>query len=120
MPDDFRELLAWQRGMELVKEIYALTDAFDEGAQPGLGAELRRSSIVVPSRIAAGEGRMTDDEFLDCLSEARGAALEVSTQLLLAEDLGLTNEQVTQALHDLIEDVVVLIDALADSLGSRN
>ena len=120
MSDEFRDLLAWKRGMMLVKEVYALTDAFPDSEQEGLVAELRRSSVAVPSRIASGEGRMTDDEFVDCLSEARGAALEVATQLTLAEELGFATEESTKGIHDLIDDVVGLIDALSDSLGSRN
>ena len=120
MSDEFRDLLAWKRGMMLVKEVYALTETFPEAGQGGLAGELRRSAVAVPSRVASGEGRMTDDEFVDCLSEARGAALEAATQLTLAEELGYATEDGTKDIHGLIDDVVGLIDALADSLGSRN
>src|SRR4051812_24437504 len=83
----FRDLVVWQRGMELVTEIYKASRSWPKDEQFGLTAQLRRAAVSVPSNIAEGNGRSGVNEFRHHLSVAFGSLCEVETQLLVAEQL---------------------------------
>lgn len=74
-----RDLLVWQKGMDLVVAIYDLTAAFPPDERFGLTAQLRRAAVSVPSNIAEGRGRTTPGEYANHLSVARGSLKEVET-----------------------------------------
>ena len=85
----YRDLIAWQKARELVKEEYLLTANFPVGERFGLVSQMDRAVVSVPSNIAEGYGRATTQDYLHFLRIARGSACELETQLVLAEDLGL-------------------------------
>ena len=84
----YRDLLAWQKSMELVTNIYRTTQQFPDCERYGLTAQLRRAAVSVPSNIAEGQGRLSSGEFKQFLGHARGSLLEVETQILIAQGLG--------------------------------
>jgi four helix bundle protein len=84
----YRDLLVWQRGMDLAVEVYRLTRLFPQNELYGLTNQVRRSSVSVPSNVAEGQGRGLGAEFAHHLRIAQGSLQEVETQLLLAERLG--------------------------------
>ena len=88
----YRDSLAWERAMELVKAIYALTASFPASERFALTDQLRRAAVSVPSNIAEGYGRATTGEYVQFLGHARGSACEIETQLLLAHSLGYGDE----------------------------
>ena len=83
-----RDLVAWQKAMELVKEIYRATRTFPREEVYGLTSQLRRAAISVPSNLAEGHGRSSRKEFHLFIGHARGSLLEIETQLEIARDLG--------------------------------
>ncbi len=85
---DYKDLLAWQRAMELCEQVYRLTDRFPGREIFGLTAQLRKSAVSVPSNIAEGQGRLTWGERRQFLSQARGSLFEVETQLIIAKRVG--------------------------------
>ena len=85
----YRDLVAWQRARDLVREVYLLTAKFPVGERFGLVSQMDRAAVSVPSNIAEGYGRATTQDYLHFLRIARGSAYELETQLVLAEDLGL-------------------------------
>ena len=87
MGESYRELVAWRKAMQLVKEIYDVTRAFPREELYGLTSQLRRAAVSVPSNIAEGQARFSQREFFHFLSHARGSLVEVETQILIAEDL---------------------------------
>jgi len=89
----FRDLLVWQRSMELTVAIYKLTQAFPREEMFGLTSQLRRSAISVPSNIAEGHGRMNPREFKHFLLIARASNCELQTQLELSGALGFADAQ---------------------------
>lgn len=91
MAKSFRELVVWQRAMELARLLYRLTKSFPRDELPGLTGQLRRAGVSIASNIAEGSGRGTRNDYRSFLRMARGSALEVQTQLLLARDLGFGN-----------------------------
>jgi len=83
-----RDLVAWQKGMELVKDIYGVTRDFPRDETYGLTSQLRRAAVSVPSNLAEGHGRNSRREFYQFVGHARGSLLEVETQIEIARDLG--------------------------------
>ena len=88
MGGSYRDLIAWQKAMVLVREIYYATQAFPIEERYGLRTQLRRAAVSVPSNIAEGQARYSRSEFHRFLNNARGSLAEVETQILLANDLG--------------------------------
>jgi len=108
----YRDLIAWQKAMELAREIYAATEKFPNSETFGLRMQLRRSSVNVATHIAEGHGRLTDAENRKSLSIARGSLNELETQLELAASLRFLNDQTALQLLELATEVVKLINGL--------
>jgi len=88
MKDTYRDLVAWQRAMVLVTQVYRATEAFPRREIYGLTNQLRRAAVSVPSNIAEGKGRRSKKEYLQFLFKARGSLFEVETQLEISNNLG--------------------------------
>ena len=84
----YRDLLVWQKGMALVKEIYKLTRSFPEDERFGLISQMRRAAVSIPSSIAEGQARRTTKEFVQFISHAEGSLAELDTQTRLGIELG--------------------------------
>ena len=84
----FRNLVVWQKSMDLVTEIYRVTQNFPKEEILGLISQLRRAAVSVPSNIAEGQGRLNEKEFRQFIGNARGSLSEVDTQILIAKNLG--------------------------------
>ena len=84
----FKELVVWQRAVELSIEIYNLTASFPNSEQFGLSNQLRGASVSIASNIAEGYGRTTRGEYLQFLGHARGSLCELQTLLIIAKALG--------------------------------
>ena len=83
----YKELIVWQRGMDLAVETYELTKRFPREELYGLTSQARRSAVSVPSNVAEGQGRGVGAEFAHHLRISQGSLQELETQLLLAERL---------------------------------
>ncbi len=79
--------------MKLAKEVYTLSARFPKEEVYGLSTQLRRSAVSIPSNIAEGAARSSTKEFIQFLYIALGSLAELETQLLLAKELGLADDQ---------------------------
>jgi four helix bundle protein len=112
----YKDLVAWQKGMDLVEVVYRLSARFAADERYGLTAQVRRAAVSVPSNIAEGYSRPNRSDYTHFLDIARGSANEVETQLLLAVRLGyVTNEQAKKAL-DLTLEVQRILAGLVKGL----
>src|SRR5438270_9252479 len=84
----YRDLIAWQKSIDFVTEIYLVTKTFPKEEIYGLTSQLRRAAVSIPSNIAEGQARLSRLEFKNFLSHARGSLVEVETQLLISRNLG--------------------------------
>lgn len=81
----YRELVVWQKGIDLAEAVYRLTRRFPKEELFALTSQLRRAVISVPSNIAEGQGRGSTKEFVQFLNIANGSLQETETQLILAD-----------------------------------
>lgn len=110
----YRDLLVWQRGMDLCASVYALTRQFPPDERFGLTSQLRRGSVAIPSHIAEGYGRMQTADYRRFLTMAFGSLMQVETQLLLAERFELAEikaalqqcDELGKMLNSLIHKIV--------------
>ena len=115
----YRDLIAWQRARELVKETYLLTAEFPVGERFGLVSQMDRAAVSVPSNIAEGYGRATTQDYLHFLRIARGSAYELETQLVLAEDLGLCTQAASSKVVVTLQEVIRVLQGLIAALERR-
>jgi len=112
----FRELLVWQRGMELTSAIYRLTREFPKEELFGLSSQLRRAAVSIPSNIAEGQGRISRGEFIQFLGIARGSNFEVQTQIELVKELGYGSTASIGGCERLSSEVGRMLNGLIGSL----
>lgn len=84
----YQDLDVWKKSIELVKEIYLITNKFPQDERFGLTAQIRRAAISIPSNIAEGASRYSDKESARFMDIALGSISEVETQLIIAKELG--------------------------------
>lgn len=83
-----RDLIAWQKAMELVNEVYLVTRAFPKEELYGLASQLRRATVSVPSNLAEGYNRNSRNELHHFVGQARGSLAEIETQVEIARNRG--------------------------------
>lgn len=77
----YRQLIAWQKAMELVKLVYDMSDDFPPEERFGLSLQIQKAVVSIASNIAEGQGRNSTKEFINHLSIAYGSLMEVETKL---------------------------------------
>ncbi|MDQ2924512.1 MAG: four helix bundle protein [Acidobacteriota bacterium] len=87
MGDSYRDLIVWQRAVQMSVALYKLTANFPRKEVYGLSSQLRRAGVSVASNIAEGYGRRTRGEYKQFLGMARGSNMDVQTQLVIAAEL---------------------------------
>ena len=114
-----RDLLIWQKGMALAKQVYAMTRAFPGDERFGLNAQMRRAALSVPSHIAEGQARRGGKEFVQFLSHAEGSLAELDTPLTLAVELGYCRPCDAQGSVATIAELQKMIASLRGKLAAR-
>jgi four helix bundle protein len=113
----YKELLIWQKGIQIVLKVYKLTNSFPKDEIYALTSQLKRASISIPSNIAEGFGRQTDKSFNHFLNISRGSLNEIETQLIIAKELGfIQDENLYNDLLFLIEEESKMINAFTKNL----
>ena len=105
---NFKELKIWQLSRCLVKDIYLLTKKFPDDERFGLTQQIRRAAVSIPSNIAEGSGRNSNNDFSRFLDIANGSAFEVETQLILSLDL----EYISQVEFDFLNEKLQVIEKM--------
>jgi len=112
----YKDLLVWQRAMNLVTNVYNLIKTFPKEEIYGLSGQLRRAIVSVPSNIAEGQGRDSVKEFIHYLSISYGSLMEVETQLQIAANLGYLKQVEVDKLLEQTAEVGRLLNGLSRSL----
>ena len=113
----YRELIVWQKAVDLVTLVYMLTKRFPKEEVYCLTSQIRKAAVSVPSNIAEGQGRLSKKDFRHFLGQARGSLLELETQLLIASKLGYLSESDLQAVMENSGEVSRMLHRLIESVS---
>ena len=116
MAKSYRELLVWQKGIQLTVLIYKLSKQFPREETYGLSSQMRRCAVSIPSNIAEGVGRLNTREYRQFLAVARGSNFELQTQLVIARELGFGNIDDVDAAENVSHEVGKMLFATITSL----
>jgi four helix bundle protein len=119
MAQSFRDLVMWQRSMQLTVAVYRLTKDFPRDELYGLTSQIRRAAVSLPSNIAEGHGRLNSGEFKQFLGIARGSNAELQTHWEIARALGIGNPELLDEAEGLSREVGRMIYASLQSLKKR-
>lgn len=117
---DFKDLIVWQKAMELVTEVYCLVKRLPKEELFSLSDQIRRAVISIPSNIAEGHGRNSTKEFIQFLAIAKGSKAELETQLLICVKIHYLNNSDIETAINLIKEVGKMLNALQKSLIPNN
>jgi four helix bundle protein len=119
LANTYRDLLAWQKAKLLAVDVYRATETFPKSELFGLTSQMRRAAVSVASNIAEGQGRGSKPDFAKFLCMARGALLELDTQLEISRELafGTTNEM--KKLSDDCYKLLGLLNRLLTAITTK-
>jgi four helix bundle protein len=116
--ESHRDLLIWQRSMDLAEAVYRATTSFPKAEVYGLTAQMRRAAVSIPSNIAEGFYRSTRKDYAHFLSIAKGSLMELETQLLLAMRFRYTSAADGDALVAEIGELERMVSSLRSKVSS--
>ena len=108
----YKDLLIWQRGIDIVSLVYQLISDFPKDEIYALSSQIKRSAVSIPSNIAEGYGRQSTQSYIQFVKIARGSLCELETQLLVAEKLGFVK------LESLYSDIIKQITEESKMINS--
>ena len=112
----YRDLIVWQKAMDLVVEIYRLSQTLPATEKFGLASQMQRAAVSIPSNIAEGHARKSSGAFINHLSIAAGSLAELETQIMLAERLNLCPKELSQSLLACADEIGRMLTGLKTSL----
>jgi four helix bundle protein len=112
----FRDLMVWQKAMDLARNVYLETEKLPKTEVFGLLVQMRRAAVSIPSNIAEGHGRLNDGYLRQFLGIARGSLFELQTQMELARDLDYISQDTVARVMAQSEEVARLINGLLAKL----
>jgi four helix bundle protein len=116
MGQSYRDLIAWQKAMAMVMDIYKITSSFPRDEVYGLAVQMRRSAIAISTNIAQGQARYSPTEFYHHLGRARGALVEVETQIFIAQNLEYVSAERGEFLLAKAAELGKIVNGLAHSI----
>jgi four helix bundle protein len=112
----YRDLVAWQKAMDLVGEIYRVSVTFPKEEVFGLTSQLRRAAVSIPSNIAEGQAKSSRGEFQLYLGHSRGSLAEMETQIMIARNLNYLGEAEAVSLLEQAAEVGRILNGLLAAL----
>jgi four helix bundle protein len=116
---DYKNLIAWQKAMDLVETVYKVTETFPKREVYGLTDQIRRAAVSIPSNIAEGQAHYSNREFTHYLRHSRGCLAEIETQMLIAMRLGYISESAAEKILKQLDELSRILSGLINSLQSK-
>jgi len=113
----FKELIVWQKSMDLAVLIFEVTSKFPKSELYGLTSQMRRAVVSIPSNIAEGYGRRSKKEFRQFILIAYSSALELETQLLLAKRLEFVSIIEFEKTYSVLQETQKMLNSLSSKLN---
>jgi four helix bundle protein len=115
----FRNLLVWQKSMDLVTKMYSSTQKFPKEELFGLTSQIRRSAVSIPSNIAEGYGRDSNNEYLRFLNISIGSLFELQTQIEIAKNIMYLNEKDFNDLYENSREIERMLVSFIKKIKER-
>lgn len=119
MLNSHKDLIVWQKSIDLTVLIYKLTEKFPKEELYGLVMQMRRSAVSVASNIAEGRSRKTRKDFIQFLRIAYGSVAELETQLIIAQKLEKTKDLNYSKVNELLLEVSKMLNAMISKLDHK-
>jgi four helix bundle protein len=120
MAQNYKDLIAWQKAMDLVNVLYDVTEAFPKHEIYSLTNQMRRAAVSVPSNIAEGQAHYSNREFRHFLRHSRGSLAELETQVLIAQRRNYLSELQAAQLLKRTDEVNRILSGLINSLKEKS
>ncbi|WP_407457128.1 four helix bundle protein [Fibrobacter sp.] len=120
MAQSYKDLVVWQKAIDLTVAVYQLTKRFPKEELFGLVSQMRRASVSIASNIAEGEGRKSKKEFAHFLGISLGSKAELETQLILCERVGLASNSEISFLKCSLDEVGKMLAKLKERQNSKS
>ena len=111
---DYKDLMIWQKGIEIVDKIYSVTDSFPKDELYGLTSQMRKAGVSIPSNIAEGFVRRHVKEYFHFLSISLGSCAELETQLIISSMRKYIDEKTKQ---NFLEDLNYEMRMISSLIG---
>ncbi len=115
----YRDLVVWQKAMDLVTGVYRVAAQFPKDELYGLSSQIRRSAVSVPSNIAEGYGRKSTNDYVRFLQISMGALYELQTQLTIAQNLAFIPDAAFQAIYESSREIERMLSSLINKVRSK-
>ncbi|MBI4711623.1 MAG: four helix bundle protein [Candidatus Omnitrophica bacterium] len=112
----FKDLLIWQKGIEIVKSVYELTRRFPKEETYGLTSQIRRAAVSLPANVAEGFKRYFPKEYRHFLLIALGSAAELETEIIISCELSYLSKEELEAVSEKIDHFSRMISSLLKKL----
>jgi four helix bundle protein len=112
----FKDLIVWQRSMDLAVRIYGITQKLPASEQFGLTSQLRRAAVSIPSNIAEGYGRQSTGNYRQFLSISRGSLMEIETQINICDRLKYVAQSDTENIFKEIIEISKMLTSLISKI----
>ena len=116
----YRDLIVWQKAVELSANCYALTKRFPASERYGLASQIQRAAVSIAANIAEGHGRNGPAVYLHHLSISRGSLRELETLLILADRLGYSNAGVSRDLFAAVDEIARMLYGLSMKVSASS
>lgn len=113
---NFRKLDIWSKSMDLVTEIYQLTNTFPSNERFGLISQMQRSAVSIPTNIAEGSAKSSNKDFARFLEMSIGSSLELETELTIALNLKYIDSMVFESIQNKIIELQKMITGFKNKL----
>lgn len=114
----YKELIVWQKSIEMVVALYELSELFPKNEQYGLTSQMRRAAVSIPSNIAEGRRRGGKKEFVQFLLIAYGSGAELETQLEIVKKLTFGKSFDYKKVDGLLSEIMRMLNKMISSLKS--
>lgn len=113
---NFKKLDIWGKSMDLVTEIYQVTNLFPNNERFGLTSQMQRSAVSIPSNIAEGSAKSSNKDFSRFLEMSIGSSFELETQIILATNLKYIDSENSFAIQNKISEIQKMIIGFKNKL----
>jgi four helix bundle protein len=115
----FRDLKVWQKSIDLVEQVYDLTDQFPGDELYSITQQIRRCTVSVPSNIAEGSARNSTNDFIRFLHISKGSLAELETQIIISRRRNYLSQQDSEHINHRIQEIDYMLYRLIERLKAK-